>query len=418
MSTKQSPGRFNCYAAAFPDETIFTLLARDPALPATVEFWVAERIRLGKNETDDDKDRLAAALEESKTAAAWREKNLDPFGDGTPTWRVPMGFSDETSRPISSMPNHEGDGSEAVRINRFWLHGLIEKLETAAGPGIVREVAELLSLARDSGLPVEFNGFNQPAEESDLAPDEPGGRVPQMEPALAAPYSGAPAGWEGDPYRAMADTLDDRPDRMERVLVDTAPDDLAHSPEVPAHRFSIFEKGEQYAYARGLEVSPTHLPLALDAMAKSGWHLLAIFGQTDAKHVGFIFERGVPLGRPDPYIPASVRIAREMHGEPVNATVQRFRDAYPETSRVWDANRTFPAAIPEGFAAEVEVHVTGETASVATHLTGWLRHVLCTAQWPVKTHVVGLIDGQPERGFDIEVEPDHNCTDRGRGLEP
>ena len=129
MSTKQSPGRFNCYAAAFPDETIFTLLARDPALPATVEFWVAERIRLGKNETDDDKDRLAAALEESKTAAAWREKNLDPFGDGTPTWRVPMGFSDETSRPISSMPNHEGDGSEAVRINRFWLHGLIEKLE-------------------------------------------------------------------------------------------------------------------------------------------------------------------------------------------------------------------------------------------------------------------------------------------------
>lgn len=79
-------------------------------------------------------------------------------------------------------------------------------------------------------------------------------------------------------------------------VVDSEPDDLAHAPEVPPHRFSQFIKAERYAYARGLEVSPSHLPTALDAMAKDGWHLLAIFGQTDKQNVGFIFQRGVPSG--------------------------------------------------------------------------------------------------------------------------
>jgi hypothetical protein len=73
--------------------------------------------------------------------------------------------------------------------------------------------------------------------------------------------------------------------------VDTKPDDLAHAPEVPHHRFSSFHEADGYAYARGLEVNPTHLPAALDAMAKSGWHLLTLFGETDTKHIGFIFKR-------------------------------------------------------------------------------------------------------------------------------
>lgn len=79
-----------------------------------------------------------------------------------------------------------------------------------------------------------------------------------------------------------------------KPTMDTKPDDLAHAPEVPPHRFSQFIKGERYAYARGLEVNPTHLPTALDAMAKDGWNLLAIFGQTDSANVGFIFERYEP----------------------------------------------------------------------------------------------------------------------------
>lgn len=76
--------------------------------------------------------------------------------------------------------------------------------------------------------------------------------------------------------------------------LDTAPGDLAHAPEVPHHRFSVFHEAGNYAYARGLEVNPTHLPVALEAMRMSGWHLVSLFGETDSKHVGFIFKRERP----------------------------------------------------------------------------------------------------------------------------
>lgn len=80
-------------------------------------------------------------------------------------------------------------------------------------------------------------------------------------------------------------------DGVKMPTLDSAPEDLAHAPEVPHHRFSTFHAAGNYAYARGLEVNPMHLPTALDAMEKSGWGLTAIFGQTDSQHIGFIFER-------------------------------------------------------------------------------------------------------------------------------
>jgi len=89
------------------------------------------------------------------------------------------------------------------------------------------------------------------------------------------------------------------PTTGEQMVVDEAPDDLAHGPSVGPHRFTMFNKGERYAYARGLEVSPQHLPLALDAMLVDGWKLVSLFGQTDAKHVGFIFEWVGPNKRID-----------------------------------------------------------------------------------------------------------------------
>lgn len=46
-------------AAAF--EWLFVILARDEAGPATVRFWVAERIRLGLNQATDTK--MVEALE-------------------------------------------------------------------------------------------------------------------------------------------------------------------------------------------------------------------------------------------------------------------------------------------------------------------------------------------------------------------
>jgi hypothetical protein len=39
MGTKENPGRFDCYAAAAPDEPIFILRANDPLAPVIVRFW-------------------------------------------------------------------------------------------------------------------------------------------------------------------------------------------------------------------------------------------------------------------------------------------------------------------------------------------------------------------------------------------
>jgi len=61
----------SCFNKATDGERLFVLLARDPAAPAAVRAWIAERIRLGKNKPDDDQIREAqecAALMEVERA--------------------------------------------------------------------------------------------------------------------------------------------------------------------------------------------------------------------------------------------------------------------------------------------------------------------------------------------------------------
>ena len=43
----------SCISRAKDDEWTFVLLGRDKAAPATIRFWVSERIRLGKNTPSD-----------------------------------------------------------------------------------------------------------------------------------------------------------------------------------------------------------------------------------------------------------------------------------------------------------------------------------------------------------------------------
>lgn len=50
MGTKNNPGKFDCYAAALPDEPYFILLARDPDAPMLVELWAYLRERHGCSE--------------------------------------------------------------------------------------------------------------------------------------------------------------------------------------------------------------------------------------------------------------------------------------------------------------------------------------------------------------------------------
>lgn len=44
---------FSCLSKAEDHEMLFVLLGRDVAAPATIRFWIEERIRLGKNKPSD-----------------------------------------------------------------------------------------------------------------------------------------------------------------------------------------------------------------------------------------------------------------------------------------------------------------------------------------------------------------------------
>lgn len=330
MSTKNNPGAFRCYEAALPDEPIFTILARDPAAPATLQFWASQWEAFGKVETAEDRDRIEDARRDADAMQTWREANRDPFGTG-PTWRG-VGINDEMGGPICEKPDNtvyvyaERDGDEAVRLSIEWLKritgqlvdgeisrtmfaGLIDHachapdrrrrervvpVEEAAADAAKRDartitmmnaiqnaitviddlsVSELRKSIFEPVRRILFNGLQETPVAVFHQPTEQRGKIEEQfeTPSYLIPFRGLTPG--------------------EQVVVDSQPDDLAHSPEVPPHRFSVFHKGENYAYARGLEINPVHLPVALDAMHKDGWDLVSIFGQTDSKHVGFIFRR-------------------------------------------------------------------------------------------------------------------------------
>lgn len=367
MSTKNNPGAFRCYEAALPDEHFFTILARDPAGPATLRFWADERERVGKTVNPDDRDRIDDARRDASLMEEWRERNLDPMGDGSgPAWRL-VKITDDDGGPIRINPDNtayipaERDGTEAVRLNVEWLQARAKDL--AEGRLSRAAFKELIDLACQSPDRRRDNTGVEEEEAEDplilrldnLTRELRDGRLPVPHELYRAIKKKVVVHIEGQDswpwtYEAIGLGVDDLEEVVRRLrqksrpldvtlkiavpkdpprVVDTAPGDLAHAPEVPPHRFSFFYKGERYAYARGLEINPTHLPVALDAMAADGWFLLAIFGQTDSKHVGFIFERrdtlsaferahgfGEPLDAPKQ---ESVQYARFASGEPLDA---------------------------------------------------------------------------------------------------
>ncbi len=87
-------------------------------------------------------------------------------------------------------------------------------------------------------------------------------------------------------------------DEIESVLAKHSGEDLSALERLADYRFGTLIKGEHYAFARGLTINPAHLPAALDAMKRDGFELLAIFGQTDAQNIGFIFR----IVGPDPRV--------------------------------------------------------------------------------------------------------------------
>lgn len=243
MSTKNNPGAFRCYEAALPDEHVFTILARDPAGPATLRFWADERERVGKTVNPDDRDRIEDARRDALLMEDWREKNLDPLGDGSgPSWKL-VKITDDDGGPIRSRKDQtvyvpaERDGTEAVRLNVEWLTARTRDL--VEGRMSREEYTHLIELACQS---------------------------PDRRKPVAA-----------DPLVAKPQTSRDVTE--------------IETPEMPPHRFAMFDKGKGWAYGRGLEINPSHIPAMLDRMEEDGYTLVAALG-SQADKVGMIFQRG------------------------------------------------------------------------------------------------------------------------------
>lgn len=63
----------SCLARAADGEMLFVLLERDAAAPATIRFWIEERIRLGRNGPIDrqmiDAEGVAQTIERNRAEA-------------------------------------------------------------------------------------------------------------------------------------------------------------------------------------------------------------------------------------------------------------------------------------------------------------------------------------------------------------
>lgn len=102
MGTKNNPGKFDCYAAAHPDEPLFTLLARDPSAPHLIRLWACVRtgdifgavgefakltlsmqsrlINYGSPQHDRDCQKAQEANECADAMEAWEGADVPPQG--------------------------------------------------------------------------------------------------------------------------------------------------------------------------------------------------------------------------------------------------------------------------------------------------------------------------------------------------
>lgn len=320
MSTKNHPGQFRCFEAALPDEPMFVILGRDPAGPATLEFWAQERVRQQKVHERDDQDRIKAAVDEAKDMQDWRSRmvaHAEEMGE-PPVWKLPRPFGDDLARPFGDdlapvreapvtrpsfdyYPDPDGDPIKVTPLSYSRMSELLDyatcygEFDENTPDGTISKYGEEMSSPMNAERRTAIwvykrcMGVIPEGAEPPVAAEPVPTVAVYHEGLFAVPGIDKPQTMEqiAATYRKAAESVAKAP------TLDSAPEDLAHAPEVPHHRFSVFHEAGDYAYARGLEVNPMHLATALDAMAKSGWHLCAIFGQTDAQHIGFIFRREV-----------------------------------------------------------------------------------------------------------------------------
>jgi hypothetical protein len=104
-----------CMRYAHPEEMVFVLLGRDPAAPAAIRAWVAERLRLGKNVDTDPQ--ITEALECARVMEAEGRKWVGaathyPYGMGEESRRLHR----EYNALVEAQRNGARNGAEVVRL--------------------------------------------------------------------------------------------------------------------------------------------------------------------------------------------------------------------------------------------------------------------------------------------------------------
>lgn len=123
-------------------------------------------------------------------------------------------------------------------------------------------------------------------------------RIVAKHPALGMPYGTPPVVPADIPSpteiieqigEATGTSFDALTGTMRKAESDTL--DVTATPDMPPHRFTMFTKAKGWAYGRGLEINPAHIPDMLDRMDKDGWHLQCVFGGVEPAKVGMLFRR-------------------------------------------------------------------------------------------------------------------------------
>jgi hypothetical protein len=333
VATKLTATLDDCYNRALPDEPYFVLLARDPDAPEVVRHWATLReARIGRGEKPtDDSGVITDAYKCASDMVVWRSEATDPSVHTTPLWRqqepAPQPFDDiparsanvtglsaeATSRFIENCGQDVcrsmvGDDADLSELDPSGYHlwevagGYAVYRRTAAFPQGDTHTAWLASLPVEGGM-IHLTQVG-PAKSPELEAAEELYASLTSEKRLRSPGAHARVSREielaaklltalgGDPPRPEARTIGKHPS-LAAPYGKAASDmvDVTDVPGLPPHRFTLFEKGKNWAYGRGLEINPSHIPTMLDRMQEDGYHLQAVFGGVEPTKVGMLFRR-------------------------------------------------------------------------------------------------------------------------------
>lgn len=142
MGTKNNPGKFDCYAAAQPDEPMFVLLARDRHMPALVWIWASLRELDG-----EDPEKVTEARDCAQAAVEWayfRGRRSVGFG------QVMLASAFDLIRFVNhaAAKEHKNLPTDTEVVRRMLAMTEFEAYKAPSGPTAEQRLATVAALAK------------------------------------------------------------------------------------------------------------------------------------------------------------------------------------------------------------------------------------------------------------------------------